>query len=68
MKIEDAIVFLLSTEGRGMTTDTLAQEINARQLHIRKDGQPVSSKQVYAVCMRYKEMFCKEGTLIRLCI
>lgn len=51
-----------------MTTDTLAQEINARQLHIRKDGLPVSSKQVYAVCMRYKEMFCKEGILIRLCI
>jgi len=66
MKIEEAIVFLLATEGHGMTTESLAREINIRELHLRKDGQPVTSKQVYAVCMRYKEMFTKEGTLIRL--
>ena len=66
MKIEEAIVFLLATEGHGMTTESLAREINIRELQLRKDGQPVTSKQVYAVCMRYKEMFVKEGTLIRL--
>ncbi len=66
MKIEEAIVFLLATEGHGMTTESLAREINIRKLHLRKDGQPVTSKQVYAVSMRYKEMFAKEGTLIRL--
>ncbi len=66
MKIEEAIVFLLATEGHGMTTESLAREINIRELHLRKDGQPITSKQVYAVCMRYKEMFAKEGTLIRL--
>lgn len=66
MKIEEAIVFLLATEGHGMTTESLAREINIRKLHLRKDGQPVTSKQVYAVCMCYKEMFAKEGTLIRL--
>ena len=68
MKIEEAVIFLLSTEGRGMTTEDLAQEINSRKLHLRRDGLPVSSKQVYAVCMRYKEMFCKEGRLIRLTV
>lgn len=59
-------MFLLATEGHGMTTESLAREINIRELHLRKDGQPVTSKQVYAVCMRCKEMFAKEGTLIRL--
>ena len=59
-------MFLLATEGHGMTTESLAREINIRKLHLRKDGQPVTSKQVYAVCMRNKEMFAKEGTLIRL--
>lgn len=68
MKIEEAVLFILSTEGRGMSTEDLALEINSRRLHLRKDGQPVTSKQVYACCMRFKEVFCKEGGLIRLSI
>ena len=66
MKVEEAVVFLLATEGRGMTTEALAREINLRGLHHRKDGGPVTSEQVYAACMRYKEMFCKDGRLLRL--
>ena len=50
MRIEEAIVYLLATEGCGMTTDTLAEQINLKRLHLRRDGQPVSSNQVYAVC------------------
>ncbi len=68
MKVEEAVVYLLSTEGRGMSTEALAHEINVRGLHLRKDGQPVTSAQVYACIMRYKEMFCKDGRLIRLTI
>ena len=43
MRIEEAIVWLLSTEGRGMTAETLAEEINLRRLHRRRDGQPVGT-------------------------
>ena len=68
MKIEEAVVYLLSTAGCGMSTDTLAREINLRELHLRKDGKPVTSEQVYACCMRYKEMFVKDGRLIRLMV
>ena len=68
MRVDEAVVFLLATEGRGMTTEALAREINLRGLHHRKDGKPVSSEQVYAACMRYKEQFCKDGRLIRLMI
>lgn len=68
MKIEEGVVFLLSTSGHGMTTDTLAREINLQELHLRKDGKPVTSEQVYACCMRYKEMFVKDGKLIRLMV
>ena len=46
MKIEEAIVYLLASEGQGMTTDTLAEQINLRRLHLRRDGQPVTSNQV----------------------
>ena len=68
MKIEDAIVYLLSTSGHGMTTDRLAEAINERRLHIRKDGLPVSGKQVYAVICRYPDMFVKSDGRIRLMI
>ena len=68
MKIEEAIVYLLASEGHGMTTDTLAEQINLRRLHLRRDGQPVSSNQVYAVAMRFPEIFVKDGRLIRLMV
>ncbi len=51
-----------------MTTDRLAEAINERRLHIRKDGQPVSGKQVYAVICRYPDMFVKSDGRIRLMI
>lgn len=47
MKVEEAIVYLLAERNGGMTACQLAQAINARRLHIRKDGQPVSEKQVW---------------------
>ena len=40
---------------RGMRTEQIAEMINSKQLHIRKDGQPVTSNQVYAVICRYPE-------------
>ena len=46
MRIEEAIVYLLATEGCGMTIDTLAELINLKRLPLRRDGQPVTSNQV----------------------
>lgn len=66
MSIEEAAVYLLATAWCGISTDNLAREINLQELHLRKDGKPVTSGQVYASCMRYREMFVKDGRLIRL--
>ena len=68
MRIEEAIVWLLSTEGRGMTAETLAEEINLRRLHRRRDGQPVGTSQIWAVVFRYPKMFVRDGKLIRLMV
>lgn len=68
MSLPEAIVFCLATANRGMRTKQLAEMINAKRLHVRKDGQPVTGKQVYAVCMRYLDMFCKSDGLIRLMV
>ena len=38
-----------------MRTDQIAEMINRQRLHIRKDGQPVTSNQVYAVICRFPE-------------
>ena len=42
--------------------------INSRRLHIRKDGKPVTSAQVYAVVMRYPDTFVKAEGRIMLMI
>ena len=51
-----------------MTTDQIADAINRQRLHIRKDGQPVTSRQVYAVVCRFPDMFTKEAGRIMLMI
>ena len=68
MKVEEAIVYLLSTEGCGMTAETLAEQINLRRLHRRRDGQPVGTNQIWAVVFRNPEMFVRDGKMIRLMI
>ena len=57
MKIEEAIVYCLATSNRGMRTEQIADMINRQRLHLRKDGQPVTSKQVFAVIMQYPDTF-----------
>lgn len=68
MKIEEAIVYCLTTSNRGMRTEQIAEMINRQRLHLRKDGQPVTSKQVFAVVMRYPDVFCKSEGRIMLMI
>lgn len=66
MKIEEAIVYVLTKRNGGMTTDQIAEAINRSELHIRKDNQPVTSKQVYAIICRFPEIFTKEAGRIML--
>ena len=65
MKIEEAILYCLASRNKGMRTEEIAEMINKERLHLRKDGQPVTSKQVYAVIGRYPDMFIKaEGRIL----
>lgn len=68
MKIEEAIVYVLTKRNGGMTTDQIAETINRLGLHMRKDNQPVTSKQIYAVICRFPEIFTKEAGRIMLMI
>lgn len=51
-----------------MRTEQIAEIINKRRLHVRKDGQPVTSVQVYAVVMHYPDTFVKAEGRIMLMI
>ena len=67
MKIEEAIVYVLAERNGGMRTEQIADVINARKLHVRRDGKPVTSAQVYAVVMRYPDTFVKsEGRIMMM--
>ena len=68
MKIEEAIVYVMVQRNGGMTTDQIADAINRQGLHLRKDGQPVTSKQVYATICRFPGIFTKETARIMLMI
>ena len=68
MTIEEAIVYLLSTSGYGMRTEQIARLINQRKLHVRRDGAPVTAKQVYAAVMAHPDTFVPSEGRIRLMI
>ena len=68
MKIEEAIVYVMVKRNGGMTTDQIADAINRNGLHLRKDGQPVTRKQVSATICRLPEMFTTEAGRLMLMI
>ena len=68
MKLEEAILYCRASQNRGMRTEQFAEMINRQRLHIRKDGQPVTSNQVYAVICCYPDMFVKAEGRIMLMI
>ena len=65
MKIEEAIVYCLATSNRGMRSEKIADMISRQRLHVRKDGQPGSAKQVFYVVAHAPHTFClAEGRIM----
>ena len=50
-------MYLLSERNGGMKAEQLTAEINRRRLSVRKDGQPVSVKQVWYAVKTHSETF-----------
>lgn len=57
MKLEEAMVYLLAERNGGLTAEQIAAAINARRLHVRSDGQPVSVKQVWWAVKNFPDTF-----------
>ena len=50
MKIEEAILYVLAERGGGLRTEQIADIINRRKLHVRKDGRPGECHEGRAFC------------------
>ena len=68
MHLAEAILYVLAERNGGLRTEQIAELINRRKLHVRKDGLPVTSAQVYAVAMRHPDTFVKAEGKIMLMI
>ena len=66
MSLQEAMVYVLVTEARGLSVPQIAYLINREGLHKRKDGQPVSEDQVWSCYSRNRHTFVWEEGIIHL--
>ena len=68
MGLQEAMVYVLVTEARGLSVALITYIINQQRLHLRKDGNPVTEEQVWACYFRNRSIFVWEGGIIHLII
>ena len=66
LSLQEAMIYVLVTEARGLSVPQITYLINREGLHKRKDGQPVSEEQVWACYFRNRNSFVWEGGVIHL--
>ena len=66
LSLQEAMVYVLATEARGLSVTQITYLINNERLHVRKDGNPVSEQQVWACYFRNRNTFVWEGGIIHL--
>ncbi|MCH5233731.1 MAG: hypothetical protein J1E16_00415 [Muribaculaceae bacterium] len=66
LSLQEAMVYVLVTEARGLSVPQITYLINRERLHVRKDGEPVSEEQVWACYFRNRHTFVWEGGIIHL--
>ena len=57
MKLHEAIQEVIRKIGHPLTFTEIAKQINAHELYIRKDGQPVPASQISARVKNYPQLF-----------
>ena len=66
MRLEEAMMYCLVTENKGLSIPQITYLINRERLHVRNDGNPVSEEQVWACYFRNRHTFVWEGGIIHL--
>ena len=65
-RLEEAMIYILATEGRGLTVPAMAYLINHHKLYIKKDGSRVTEAHIWRTIFVNPEIFVREGTIILL--
>jgi hypothetical protein len=66
MKLHEAIELVLKENKRPMSTQELADIINARKLYVRGDGLPLPKQQIYLRSRNYVKYFQLDGQMVSL--
>ncbi len=66
MTLHEAIVQLLKTENRSMTTQQIADELNRTKAYQKRDGSLISDYQIHGRTRKYPHLFDRDGSLVSL--
>jgi len=66
MTLHDAIVKVLQTKGRSMTTQEIADELNRNGFYSKRDGSTISTFQIHGRTRNYSHLFHREGSTVSL--
>ena len=66
MTLHEAIVEVLETSGKAMTTQEIANELNKTGAYKKKDGSKISAFQIHGRTRNYSHLFNRDKSLVSL--
>jgi len=66
MTLHEAIVRVLQTKGKSMTTQEIADELNRNGLYSKRDGSTITDFQIHGRTRNYGHLFLREGSNVSL--
>lgn len=66
MTLHEAIVQVLQSANRAMTTQQIAEELNRNKTYQKRDGSEITEFQIYSRTRRYPDLFVRDGNSIKL--
>lgn len=66
MTLHEAIAEILTINGKSMTTQEIASELNKTKTYVKKDGSEISAFQIHGRTKNYSNLFERNGSLVSL--
>lgn len=66
MKLHEAIIQVLQNNGKEMTTQQIANELNRLKLYVKKDKSEITDFQVHGRTKNYPLLFTRNGSKVGL--
>ena len=66
MKLHDAIVKVIESNGAPMKTSEIADELNRNNWYQKKDGSKITAFQIHGRTNNYEHLFKRNGTIVSL--